>query len=38
MKRGNLAIHEREETGKETTMIGKLENHVRKDGEMNPFQ
>ena len=38
IERGNLAIHEREETVKETTMIGKLENHVWEDGEMNPFQ
>ena len=38
MKGGNLAIHKREETVKEATMIGKLENHVREDGEMNPFQ
>ena len=38
IERGNLAIHEGKETVKETTMIGKLEDHVRENGEMNPFQ
>ncbi len=38
IERGNLAIHEGKETVKETTMIGKLEDHVRENGEVNPFQ